>query len=350
MRPDPPPPLEAFGYPSASEWLRTLSALQRSLSTIESYSISLRWFFQTCRRCGVDAEQAGLDTVYAFVRHMDGAGLSNSTLRGRLCAVRQWFDHLTFQGIRDDNPVPRGTYRPPTYGLVDSSSARHSWGAMGGAPHAGGEVQRGLVPRRPRGKWVPTDDEWRRFVVAARACKVRDRLMVGLAYDGALRRCELVGLELRDFDVARQRLTIRPEISKNWSGPRTVMFSGATARLLGQYARLRRGLSLESGPLLLSESNRNRGAPLSKWSWNDVVFGIAERSGLRPHFTTHTFRHLRLTHLARKGWEAYDIKTYAGHSSLASTMEYIHLSGRDLAAKLAVNVLDVERAIEGLDE
>jgi site-specific recombinase XerD len=349
MKNAPLPPLEAFGYKSASDWLRTLSALQRSLSTIESYSISLRWFFRTCRRRGVDAEQAGLGDVYALLRHMDAAGLANATVQVRLCAVRQWFDHLMFEGVRDDNPIPKGQYRPPTYGLADTSSAQHSRGGPGGATYGDGEAQRALVPKRPRGKWIPTDDEWRRFVASARTCKVRDRLMVGLAYDGALRRCELVGLELRDFDVARQRLTIRPEISKGWSGPRTVMFSGATARLLGQYARLRRELSLESGPLLLSESNRNRGAPLSKWSWNDVVFGIAERSGLRPHFTTHTFRHLRLTHLARKGWEAYDIKTYAGHSSLASTMEYIHLSGRDLAEKLAVNVLSVERAIDGLD-
>ena len=34
------------------------------------------------------------------------------------------------------------------------------------------------------------------------------------------------------------------------------------------------------------------------------------------------------------GWELHAIATFAGHRSTESTLRYIHLSGRDLAAKL----------------
>jgi integrase/recombinase XerD len=55
-------------------------------------------------------------------------------------------------------------------------------------------------------------------------------------------------------------------------------------------------------------------------------------------FTTHTLRHLCLTDLARGGWDIHEIAAFAGHRSLASTLLYIHLSGRDLSSKLATTV------------
>ena len=61
---------------------------------------------------------------------------------------------------------------------------------------------------------------------------------------------------------------------------------------------------------------------------------IALAAGV-PRFSTHTLRHLCLTDLARAGWELHAIATFAGHRDPATTMQYIHLSGRELAGKLA---------------
>src|SRR6266702_4256095 len=49
--------------------------------------------------------------------------------------------------------------------------------------------------------------------------------------------------------------------------------------------------------------------------WSKVVESIADRAGV-PRFTTHTPRHLRLTHLARAHLDLHQIATYAGHKSL----------------------------------
>ncbi len=64
-----------------------------------------------------------------------------------------------------------------------------------------------------------------------------------------------------------------------------------------------------------------------------MVRGLADRSGV-VQFTTHTPRHLCLTDLARAGWDIHEIATFAGHRSTETSLLYIHLSGRDLAAKL----------------
>ncbi len=61
--------------------------------------------------------------------------------------------------------------------------------------------------------------------------------------------------------------------------------------------------------------------------------GIATRSDV-PQFTTHTPRHLCLTDLARAGWDIHEIARFAGHRNPQTTLLYIHLSGRDLAAKI----------------
>ncbi len=49
--------------------------------------------------------------------------------------------------------------------------------------------------------------------------------------------------------------------------------------------------------------------------------------------------------MARAGFELLEIAKYAGHRSLETTMQYIHLSGRDLAAKVARNMQIMEAQI-----
>ena len=63
-----------------------------------------------------------------------------------------------------------------------------------------------------------------------------------------------------------------------------------------------------------------------------VIEAIAVRSGVHQ-LTTHTMRHLSLTDLARAGWDIHGTATFAGHRSTRTTLLYIQLSGRELAAR-----------------
>ncbi|MEQ4724462.1 site-specific integrase [Nonomuraea sp. B19D2] len=115
---------------------------------------------------------------------------------------------------------------------------------------------------------------------------------------------------------------------------RVVPYSASTGALLAGYLRHRATISRARGPLFLPESRRNHGQPLTLWSWSKIVRRLGLAADL-PRFATHTTRHLCLTDLARMGWELHTIASFAGHRSTESTMKYIHLSGRDLADKLA---------------
>jgi integrase len=94
------------------------------------------------------------------------------------------------------------------------------------------------------------------------------------------------------------------------------------------------------GPLFLSESRRNYTQPISIWSRSKVILGVA-RCARVERFSTHTLRHLCLTDLARAGWDIHEIAAFAGHRSIQTTLLYIHLSGRDLSAKLAASMAQI---------
>jgi integrase len=109
---------------------------------------------------------------------------------------------------------------------------------------------------------------------------------------------------------------------------------------LQAYLLERRALSQARGLLFLSLSDRNRAAPITLWSWSNIVRRIALRADV-PRFSTHPLRHLCLTDLARAGWGLHAIATFAGHRNPATTLQSIHLSGRDLSAKLASSMAQI---------
>jgi site-specific recombinase XerD len=313
-------------HAQAAGWLRMWADLGRAPRTIDSYARGLAEYLQVCEREGVDPLTATRSDIAVFVRELterpsrrganvvsidSGSGLANATIQQRLVPVRLFYDHLMEEGLRESNPVGRGRYTP--------------------GRRYGGQ-QRGLVPRVTKLPWIPTDQQWSDILAVTAGEPARNRLMLALAYDAALRREELCSLRTDDLDPAHRTLRIRAETTKNRL-ERVVPYSAATGVLLSGYLAHRAAISRARGPLFLSESRRNHAQPLSLWTWSKVVRRIALAADV-PRFSTHTTRHLCLTDLARMGWELHAIATFAGHRHTDSTLAYIHLSGRDLADKL----------------
>ncbi len=171
--------------------------------------------------------------------------------------------------------------------------------------------------------------------------------MLLFAYDGALRRSELVALQVRDISFPHQQISIRPEITKNGRG-RVVMYGDVARDLLQAYLEERAEEEISGGFLFRSQSDRNRAQAMTADSWDKVVTRLAKRAGLSHRFTTHTPRHLRLTDLARCGMEIHTIAQYAGHRNLETTKLYIKLSGRETAEQVRVSMQNLDRRLERL--
>lgn len=318
----------------ARGWIENQALLGMAGSTVDAYARAIQDFLLFCQQARVSAVEAKRSHIAEYVGDLrrrpsphganilaldSGAGLSTATLQQRLTALRLFFDYLVEEGLCQINPVGRGRYTA--------------------GKHFGGKRDRGLLQRFKRLPWIPTDEQWRAFLNVAKQEPIRNRCMVGLAYDAGLRREELCLLQSGDVDPAYRLLRIRSETTKS-RRERIVPYSAASGELLKAYLVHRRKLGRERGQLFLSESRRNWGEPISVWTWSKVIRRLADTAGL-PQFSTHTLRHLCLTDLARAGWDLHEIAQFAGHSNPETTQQYIHLSGRDLAQRLSQGMAQI---------
>lgn len=307
----------------ARHWLSFQANRCLAPNTLESYSRGLEMYFAFLAKQSTLAENATRTEIGAYIHSLLShrpQGLANATVQQRITVVRLFYAYLVEEGVCKRNPV---------------------------ASHAPGV--RSLVPRHRRLPWIPTEDQWSAILAAARQESLRNRLMLAMSYDSALRREEVCRLRTDDIDPAHRLINVRADCAKGRS-QRIVPYSAPTGVLYSQYLVARRDLSRERGYLFLSESRRNRGRPISKWTWSKVVERISDRSGVTD-FTTHTLRHLCLTDLARENWDIHEIATFAGHRNIETTLLYIHLTGRDLAGKLARSMASLHaRRIQFLTE
>ncbi|KAB2388697.1 tyrosine-type recombinase/integrase [Actinomadura montaniterrae] len=317
----------------------------RASNTVLAYGRAVEDHLRFCRLTGADPLAVRADVVAAWIGdlhqrpnprtsklvHLDsGAGLANATIQQYVIAARSFYQFLVEDGLRERNPVRSG-----------QSSRR------------GARARQGLVRRVEQAPWIPNEWDWQKILRSARALPLRNRLMVALAYDGALRREELVQLEVGDFEPAHALIHLRAETTKS-KRSREVSFGQATSRLfMSHLAERRQIVGRGGGRLLLSTSRRNFGAPLGASSWSKIVAGLGSDAGV-PRLSTHTFRHLRLTDLARADWTIDQIAQYAGHRNVSTTLRYIHLSGRELAARLRTTTASIqadrERLLAALEE
>jgi integrase/recombinase XerD len=334
---------EMYPLVAASErsrtWLQLQSHLQLAPKTIDAYGRSLNDFLDFCQRSGVIPEAITHEQVTLYVHDLahrpnpkgakvlsieNGRGLSNSTMQQRITVLRLFCDSLVEHHLRQDNPVGRGHYVP--------------------GKAFGGVRDRRLLPHYHKLPWLPSDEKWQTLLRSLKGKFLRNQVMMLLAYDGALRREELVTLETRDFDFAYRQIRVRAEHAKN-GRERVVGYGKVTSRFLEAYLQRRKALSPKRGPLFLSESHRNASHPLALVSWSKIVQKLALGVDL-PQFTTHTPRHLRLTHMARAHMDLHQIATYAGHSSLQTTMLYIHVSGVELTEAVSRSLAGFEQWME----
>lgn len=156
---------------------------------------------------------------------------------------------------------------------------------------------------------------------------LRDRLIAELLYATAVRVSELCGLDIDDVDNSRRVLRVVGKGNKQ----RTVPFGEpATDALQAWLARGRPALvTAESGPALLLGA---RGGRLDPRQARTVVHQTVAAVGGAPDMGPHGLRHTAATHLLEGGADLRIVQELLGHSSLATTQLYTHVTVARLRA------------------
>jgi integrase/recombinase XerD len=152
---------------------------------------------------------------------------------------------------------------------------------------------------------------------------IRDRAMLELIYATGLRVSELTGLIATDINFERGLLTCRGKGSKQ----RYVPIGRSALSWLEEYRRVRH--------LLLAKTSvkaffvRDGGRPLGRHNFAEILRRYTVRLGFK-NISPHTLRHSFATHLMQRGADSRSLQALLGHSDLATTQIYTHLSKEHL--------------------
>lgn len=306
-----------LGHPLVDDYLAFAGARLR-LNSWLAVAFDLKVFFVVV---GKEPTVVRTTDVFAFikaqraprrggnvVRLEDGeTGLSARTIKRRLTSVSGLFAHLVARGDVgvDANPVPRGTAnRRP-------SAQPGRWGSP--------------LIRTPRTlPRILSPAEADAFVAALRTR--RDRAMVEAMLLGGLRRCEVLGLRMRDVSAGQCRLFIT---EGKGGHQRNVPVSKRFFATLAGYLADERPDS-DSDRLFVALKGKRRGQPLGAYGLDQIVEGAKGRAGI-AHLTCHQLRHTCLTRLREAGMALEAVQAQAGHRSIESTRIYLHLANTWLA-------------------
>jgi site-specific recombinase XerD len=332
--------------PLVRAFIEQLAKERKARSTIENYSRDLNDFLlafpelpfselleadENCIADYVDWlwKREAQRSDRSKITYLTGSKLAPATIRRRLSALRGFYHWAIRLRHRHDpiNPVREGV-----------------------RGH-----ERGLVSTPVSIPWIPDERQWTAILkYVLTTLSTRDQAIVLLAHDGALRREEIVQLRVDDIDWRMHTMTVRAAISKN-KMPGTIVLSQPTWMRLKEYVEEDRATLVAAfgaeanGPIFLSDSHRNPGQPLSKWTVKDIFDRISDALQI-PQLTPHKMRHLMLTELKKSGMDLLDVSRYARHRKIASTEIYLHTDLSDLARQVNKVHQHIEKLLAQVEE
>ena len=148
---------------------------------------------------------------------------------------------------------------------------------------------------------------------------VRDLAMIEVLYASGIRVSEICGLNIRDVDLERNTLLLLGKGDKERVVPiglpaiKAIKNWLATAR--AEFANTTSGDAVFLG---------TRGKRIDQRTVREVVYDAMEAIG--SHMSPHGLRHTAATHLLEGGADLRTVQEILGHSSLATTQIYTHVS------------------------
>ena len=146
----------------------------------------------------------------------------------------------------------------------------------------------------------------------------RDKAIFMVMYASGLRVSELCGLNTGD--VSDDQVRVRGKGNKE----RVIPIAGAAVQAVDDY--LTRFRTEGDGPLFLSSGGKRMDRVAL---WERVKF-YGKKAGITKVISPHTLRHSFATHLLENGADLRVIQEMLGHSNIATTDRYTHVSRKHL--------------------
>ena len=263
-------------------------------NSIKGYVSDLESFLKHLEKLHIEEfSQLELTHIRSWLAELQGAGVARSTMARRIVSIRAF------------------TYWGASQGWIKSD--------------LGAEL---AIPKPHRTLPVVLDIADNEIVlesIQTRALEdpypltIRDLALVEVLYATGVRVSEICGLDIRSIDESRNTLQVMGKGSKE----RVVPMGIPAVDALRHYLEVAR-------PLLANEKSGNavflgsRGSRIDQRTVREVVYLATAAVGSK--MGPHGLRHTAATHLLEGGADLRTVQEILGHSSLATTQIYTHVS------------------------
>ncbi len=152
----------------------------------------------------------------------------------------------------------------------------------------------------------------------------RDKIILEILYDTAIRRAEITDIKLSDLDLNTGYIHIHGKGDKE----RVVPLSKRVCELIRNYNLFIRPsfLQQDNGYLILNYRGDKMG---ERGIWK-IVKHYAPIAKIKKNVTPHTLRHTCATHMLKNGAPVRHLQEMLGHASLNATQVYTRVTINDL--------------------
>jgi integrase/recombinase XerC len=290
-------------HEALAEFLRSL-ALEKNASelTVKSYredlTQAIEFFEEKYTGQRLTPGQITSRHLRAFTAWLHEQQYAKTTIARRIAAVRTWFKFLCRQGTVTTNPAdglraPRQDKKLPHFLSEDSLDK-----LLG----------------------APANDE----------AGLRDRAILEMLYSAGLRVSELTGLDMSDLDLDAGIATIRGKGKKE----RLAFFGSKSLMAIKDWLQARQALLAEKNGKIGKRSGavflNKHATRLTSRSVGRLLEKYLAQVGMDRRTSPHTLRHSFATHLLDHGADIRSVQELLGHSSLATTQIYTHVTTQRL--------------------
>ena len=267
--------------------------------------------------------------------------LSENSIRAYIADLESLLEHINKLGVTEFKDLTIDHLRSwlanlQTRGAARSSLSRRTvsikaftyWGAKNGwlSRDFGKQLQSPKPQRRLpdildiEGAITTLDSLAVRVSEEGSSAAIRDRAIVETLYASGIRVSELSGLNLSDIDFSRNTLRVLGKGNKE----RTVPIGIPAAKALTEWLAARKSMVNEkSGDAVFVGA---RGKRIDQRTVREIVYVALEALGGKVKMGPHGLRHSAATHLLEGGADLRTVQEILGHSSLATTQIYTHVS------------------------
>lgn len=146
---------------------------------------------------------------------------------------------------------------------------------------------------------------------------LKHKALLALAYSSGVRREE--AQQMKPSNIDSSRMCVNVTNGKGRKDRRTILSKKALELLRTYYKAIKPSV-------YLFESNQKKGGYLSGSTLDKIVKRSAEKAGIQKKISFHTLRHTFATHLLEAGVNIKLIQKFLGHSSIKTTMIYLHIA------------------------